>query len=288
MRTVGLEPTHLAVLEPKSSASTNFARLARGPGYHARVRIDTLKCLLSRASALLLVTACERATPTPGAAADAPVPAPTAQTTPGAAPAEAALAQVRDDVPLPLTGLLGHTVEEVQAQLGEHQGKGMVRKTCFRFAPARTHFTCRYAQQSYADKTGNFRSLRVAYEDGVAAAVAYDGWVHGSGEFTPEALLAAIGLTMPGPGKLQEPAPGVRLWTWFNSQARLLIDGKQHRVEVSIIDNDWSRSRVEVTMNHPLTPEQEALIVPVAGKGPIAPPDGAAPADGSAPANGGG
>jgi hypothetical protein len=45
---------------------------------------------------------------------------------------------------------------------------------------------------------------------------------------------------------------------WFNSQARLLIAGKQHRVEVSIIDDDWARSRVEVMLNDPLTPEQQA------------------------------
>ena len=178
------------------------------------------------------------------------------------------MAQVREDVPLPLPGLLGHTVAEVQAQLGEPLDKGMTRSTCFRLAPGRTHFKCRYTQQSYADRTGNFRALRVAYEDGIASAVAYDGWKHGSGAFTSEVLLTAIGLTLPEPGKLQEPAAGVRLWTWFNSQARLLIAGKQHRVELSIVGDDWSRSRVEVLMNHPLTPEQQALVAQPANKGP--------------------
>lgn len=234
------------------------------PGYHARVRIDTLKCLAIG----LLLAACERATPSPAAAGDsAPsAPAAPAPAAPAAPKTEPPLAQVREDVPLPLTKLLGRPIAEVQAELGEPLDKGMMRETCFRFAPAKTHFTCRYAQRRYADKTGNFGSVRVAYEDGVASAVAYDGWVHGSGAFTPEALLGAVGLSLPGPGKLQEPGPGVRLWTWFNGQARLLIGGKQHRVELSIVDEDWSRSRLEVLMNHPLTPEQQALVVMVDGK----------------------
>ena len=238
------------------------------PGYHARVRIDTLNCL----AAGLLLAACESATP---AATPAPAPAgappDAAQNAPAAAKPSAAadtapMAQVREDVPLPLPRLLGRPIEEVQAQLGEHIDKAMLKKPCFRYAPARTHFTCRYAQQVYADKTGNFRSVRIAYEDGIAAAVAYDGWTHGSGTFTPEALLTAIGLTLPLPGTFTEPAPGVKLWSWFNWQARLMIGGKQHRVELSIIEDDWNRSRVEVTMNDPLTPEQQAMVVMVDGK----------------------
>jgi len=245
------------------------------PGYHARVRIDTLNCLAIG----LLLAACDDAPPTP--AAGAPAPAPNAPATPATPKADPnAMAKVREDVPLPLTKLLGHTVEEVQAQLGEHLEKAMMRKTCFRFAPAKTHFTCRYTLQRYADKTGNFASLRIAYEDGIASAVAYDGWVPGSGAFTPELLLDAVGLTLPVPGTLQQPAPGVRLWTWWNGQARLLIGGKQHRVDVSIVGEDWSRSRVEVILNHPLTPEQQALVVMVDGKAM----NGATPAD-STPAS---
>jgi hypothetical protein len=236
------------------------------------VRIETLNCLAFG----LLLAACEGANPSPAGgspAASAPaapvagpaVKAPAASVT-GANTAGLTLAQVREDVPLPLTKLLGRPIAEVQAELGEPLDKGMMRKSCFRFAPARTHFTCRYALRTYADRTGNFKSVRVAYEDGVATAAAYDGWLHGSGAFTPEALLTAVGLTLPTSGKLQEPGPGVRLWTWFNGQARLMIAGKQHRVEVSIVDDDWSRSRLEVVMNHPLTPEQQALLVMVDGK----------------------
>jgi hypothetical protein len=36
---------------------------------------------------------------------------------------------------------------------------------------------------------------------------------------------------------------------------------RQHRVEVSIIDDDWARSRVEVLLNDPLTPEQQAKVL---------------------------
>jgi len=242
------------------------------------VRIDTLKCLVLG----LLLAACEGANPSPAAGASAgpasaPASGPAAPDDPAAKAPNALvaasanmaglpLAQLREDVPLPLTKLLGRPIAEVQAEMGEPLDKGMLRKSCFRFAPARTHFTCRYAMRSYADKTGNFRSLRVAYEDGVSSAVAYDGWLHGSGAFTPEALLSAVGLSLPAPGKLQEPGPGVRLWTWFNGQARLMIADRQHRVEVSIVDEDWSRSRLEVVMNHPLTPEQQALVVMVDGK----------------------
>jgi hypothetical protein len=223
------------------------------------VRVNTLSPAPQLALALL-VTACgdpgpstRQATPV---AADATVP-----TAPAPAKSTPTLATLRDDVPMPLSRLLGRPVAEVQAELGEHTGKGMQRQSCVRFLPERTFFTCHYVTQTYADKTDNFASISVGFEDGVATEVAYTGWKRGSGEFTPEALLAAIGLTMPEPGKPSAPADKVRLWTWFNSQARLLIAGKQHRVEVSIVEDDWARSRVEVLLNHTLTPEQQARVV---------------------------
>ena len=99
------------------------------------------------------------------------------------------------------------------------------------------------------------------FEDGVAAAIAFDGWKHATGPFDPQALLTAIGLTLPVPGDESSPDANVRLWKWFNQQARLKIAGKQYRVDVSVIDDQWARSRVEVTLNEPLTPEQKAKIV---------------------------
>lgn len=188
-----------------------------------------------------------------------------------------AMAQVRDDVPLPLAALLGKSVADVQAQLGEHLGKGMMRQHCVRYVPERTFFKCKYALQQYADKTGNFTLVQVIYEDGVATAVAFDGWKHATGPFAPEAALANVGLTLPEPGKESSPAPNVRLWSWFNARARLLIDGKQYRVEVSAVDDKWEHSRVEVSLNHPLTPEQKAAVVPAG-------PDASEPAVGAAPA----
>ncbi len=258
MRTVGLEPTHLAVLEPKSSASTNFARLAGGGGYHAAVRVNTL--LSAHMLGALMTAACGSPSPSSQPAVPVAPASPAAPTSPKAATPAPTLAQVREDMPLALTKMLGRPVAEVQAQLGEALGKGMARESCVRFVPERVFFTCKYAQQSYADTTGNFAAIRVGYEDGVATEIAYDGWKGGTGVFTPEAVLAGIGLRLPEAGTPSSPADGVKLWSWFNSQARLKIDGKQHRVEVSITDDDWARSRVEVLQNDALTPEQQAKV----------------------------
>jgi len=276
VRTVGLEPTHLAVLEPKSSASTNFARLARVGAYHAAVSGHTLNLSSPRSVIWLLVAACggpstsRPSGPDPNQAT-APQKAPEAKvspTEPAKAPAEAPakLAVIRDDVPLPLTKILGQPVADVQALLGEHLGKGMARDSCVRLVPDRTFFACKYALQSYADKTDNFRAVQVAFEDGVATEVAFDGWKHATGPFDPQALLTAVGLTLPEPGAESTPDANVRLWAWFNHIARLVIAGKQYRVELSVINDEWSRSRVEIVLNHPLTPEQKAKILPPGNK----------------------
>jgi hypothetical protein len=216
------------------------------------------------------------AAPTPGTpatSASAPAPAtpgtPATSATPAPPQTGLTLGAVRDDVPLPLTALLGHSVAEVQAQLGEHTGKGMQRESCVRHVPERTFFGCHYALQRYLDKTGTWAGVRIGYEDNVATEVSYDGFKAGSGPVTPEALLAAAGLTLPAPGKESAPASDVRLWTWFNSLARLKIGGKQYRVEASVVGDDWARTRVSVILNDPLTPEQQAKIRPVIAKDPI-------------------
>jgi hypothetical protein len=238
------------------------------------VRVDTPLLASSRrlVCAAALTAACGAASgPTPDTKAEAPAKAAPAR---AEAPAKAtALAKLRDDVPLPLPRLLGRPVAEVQAELGEHLQKGFLRKSCLRFAPERTWFQCEYAMQRYADRTGNFAAVRVTYEDGVSAAVAYDGWKHGSGAFDPQALLAAVGLELPEPGVESAPTAGVRVWRWFNNVARLVIDGKQHRVEVSVRGDDWGSSRVEVFLNDPLTPAQQARVMPVGGAGVSEPPD---------------
>ncbi|HEY8375737.1 MAG TPA: hypothetical protein VIK91_04570, partial [Nannocystis sp.] len=205
----------------------------------------------------------------PAAGANAPAnpgPAAAGQPTAGTPPAELQLAKVRDDVPLPLASMLGKPPEVVQAKLGEHQGKGMMRKSCVRFVPQRTFFACDFALQRYADVTGTFAGVTVEYEDGVATALGFDGYRHGSGPFDPMKLVEAVGLELPAPPREDSPAENVRRWSWFNSAARLLLDGRQYRVEVSVVGDDWARSRIDVMLNDPLTEEQKAKILEPANK----------------------
>jgi hypothetical protein len=237
------------------------------------VLAHTPKLSPARGGIWLLLAACG-GSPDPAPAKSEPAlqPAPPTVDAPAKAPAQAPakaaakLAEARDDVPLAPTKILGQPVADVQAQLGEHLTKGMMKNSCIRFVPERTFFTCKYALQRYKDKTGNFEALQIGYEDGKAVSVAYDGWKHATGPFTPEAMLAAVGLTLPEPGVESSPAPNVRLWSWFNNRARLVLGGKQYRVEVSVIDGEWARSRVEVILNDPLTSEQKAVIIPVGPK----------------------
>ena len=87
--------------------------------------------------------------------------------------------------------------------------------------------------------------------------------------FAVGALLAGVGLTLPEAGTPSSPADGVKLWSWFNSQARLKLGGRQHRVEVSITGDDWKLSRVDVLLNDPLTPEQQLRVrLPQSGAAP--------------------
>ena len=230
------------------------------------MRVNTLSS--ARVAAIVLLSAaCGNPGPSTNTAKPVIEPAP-GPASPAAGPAAApapTLAQVRDDLPLALPKLLGRPVAEVQALLGEPLGKGMARDSCVRFVPERVFFACKYAQQRYADKTGNFAAVRVGYEDGVATEVAYDGWTGGAGAFTPEALLAGVGLVLPEAGTQTSPATGVKLWSWFNSQARLKLGERQHRVEVSITGDDWKLSRVDVLLNDPLTPEQQLRVRPPQG-----------------------
>jgi hypothetical protein len=175
------------------------------------------------------------------------------------------VAQVREDVPLALPKLLGRTQAEFEAEFGAPKGKGMDRPSCVRFVPERVWFACKYALRAYADKTGTFEEVLVAYEEGVVTELTFDGLKSGSGPFDPQALLDAIGLTLPEPGKQSRPASEVQLWSWFNSRARLRVAGKEYRVEVSVVAEDWARARVTIHENDRLTPEQTAKVVPPAG-----------------------
>ncbi len=249
------------------------------------MRVDTpfsLRCLVG----LVLVAACdnpstEHAVPVvaehavPVAAKDVPVVADPAPAKAAPAAKVETVAQVREDVPLALPKLLGRPQAEVEAQLGASLGKGMDRRSCVRLVPERVFFACQYALRPYADKTGTFEEVLVAYEDGVATELTFDGLKAGTGPFDPQALLSAVGLSLPEPGKLSTPASKVQLWSWFNSLARLRVAGKEYRVELSVVEDDWKRGRLSVLQNDRLTPEQTAKIVAPAGGAPSSAPPAA-------------
>lgn len=169
------------------------------------------------------------------------------------------------DGPLPLAGMLGKSPAEVEAQLAEPLGKGMARKSCVRYLPERTWFRCAFAMQRYGDKTGAFKAIGVEYEDGKATAVAFDGLVGATGPFAVATALAYVGLSLPGEPKVESAGGGATVYAWFNRASRLLIDGKQYRVVLSTVDDDWSRTKIEVILNHPLTAEQQAAVLPTGG-----------------------
>ncbi|MEZ4380299.1 MAG: hypothetical protein R3A79_03055 [Nannocystaceae bacterium] len=188
-------------------------------------------------------------------------------------------ATIRDDVPLPLTKLLHRPPPEVEAELGPPPGKGYMKKSCVRFAPKRVFFECSYVNQTYADATGTFDSVTIGFEDGLSTRVSFNG-LPGAGPLTRwEDALAVVGLELPNPPQTRSPDEGVTLWSWYNGAARLLYKEQQYRVEVSVVDGDPKRARVDVILNHPLTPEQEAKIIEVKPReGDVRPSDGTPPA----------
>ena len=183
---------------------------------------------------------------------------------------------IRDDVALPLSSLLGQVPQDVEAMLGDPPGKGFLKNSCVRFAPKRIFFGCEYASQTYADKTGTFGSVTVDYEDGRSARVAFTG-LPGEGPLTWQEALALVGLEIPRAPATRSPADGVTVWSWYNGAARLFIGGQQYRVEASVVGDDRSRAKVDVILNHPLSPEQEAKIIEVTAKRPEAAPDAETP-----------
>ena len=182
-----------------------------------------------------------------------------------AKPEDATPAKLLPNAPLPLADLLGKPPAEAQKKLGEPTGKGMQRTSCVRFLPERIWFECNYAHQRYNDTTGTYKAVQVSYEDGKAAAVAFEG-IPGEGAFDPVAALAKVGLELPSAPRPSEPAEAVKLWSWFNSEARLVVDGLQYRVEVSTVDDKWENAKVEIILNHPLDAAQQSRIKEVRGK----------------------
>lgn len=189
---------------------------------------------------------------------DAKAPPPDAKPA-DAKPATGAMGKLLEGAPLPIAELMGKSPQDVQPKFGEPTGKGLVRESCLRFVPKRVWFGCKYVYQRYADISGKFEAVQVTYEDGAVTGLGFEG-LKGEGEFSPKAALTFIGLELPGPGKETSPSENVKLWSWFNNSARLLIDGKQYRVSVSVVSGDWHSSKVEVILNDPLTDEQKAKV----------------------------
>jgi hypothetical protein len=182
---------------------------------------------------------------------------------------DANLGSIRDDAPLPLLKMLGHTPPDVQRHLGEHVGKGGQRDSCVRYVPEspggptlRTWFRCKHVWQRYADKTGTFGSVGIEYEDGKCTAISLEG-IPGEGPFDPKQALERTGFDLPGDPTLREPAAGVKIWSYFNSAARLKIDDKEYRLEVSVVEGDWARTKVEILLNHHLTEDERARVIQV-------------------------
>jgi hypothetical protein len=199
-------------------------------------------------------------TPPPGSPAPAPVGAPAEPASGPAGQADAPRGRIRPDAPLPLASILGAEPQVAESHLGEPLSKGGAKKTCVRFVPERVFFECASAWQRYADRTGMFGAIEVRYEDGRATSIAFEQ-LPGEGAFDPRGALTKVGLELPGEPKVSEPAPNVTLWSWFNAAARLVVHDRQYRVEVSAVDGEWGKAKVDVICNHPLTEEQKSKIV---------------------------
>ncbi len=194
------------------------------------------------------------------------------QTTPGAKPSGEAklgadgkpLGRVFASEFIDLGKIANKSPDEVDALLGEPTQTGSDRISCVRFVPERVFFACEQEIRLYAHP--QFESIRVEFEDGRAAAVALSG-LPGEGSFDHQAALAAVGLELPGEPKHDNPpltskAAGdvVDRWEWGNSRARLLIDGLEHRVRLSVVNGEWRRAKLELINNNPLDDDQKARI----------------------------
>lgn len=168
-----------------------------------------------------------------------------------------------------LRTIVNKSAEQVDAVLGEPIDIGSDRVSCVRFVPERVFFACEQQIRVYAHP--QFESIRVEFEDGRAALVALAG-LPGDGTLEPGAALASLGVEIPGepnhdnPGlSAGEPGDVVDRWVWGNSRARLLIDGLEHRVRLSVVNGDWRRAKLEIINNNPLSPAQEQRIKPARG-----------------------
>jgi hypothetical protein len=225
------------------------------------------RLLASSFAALLLLAACTQDS-APGAKSDeggskSAEPA-TVEAMPEVGPDGQPLGRLHASEFIDLRKLVNKTPAQVQAVLGEPSETGGDRVSCVRFVPERVFFACE--QQVHLYEHPQFESIRVEFEDGHAATVALAG-LPGEGSFDPIAALAAVGVELPGepnhdnpPLTVGQPGEVVDRWEWGNSRARLLIDDLQHRVRLTTINGEWRRAKLEIIVNHPLTPDQQARV----------------------------
>lgn len=226
---------------------------------------------LALSLAVALTAACSTQSGDPGAKKDTKQAASTARSEADAkaetksetkADTEKKMGRVLPDAPIPLGEVLGKSPDDAEKVLGEPIETGSSRISCVRFLPDRIFFSCQQEARTYADHSGKVEGIKVEYEDGKAASVALTGLV-GEGDFSPEQALTVAGLELPGEYRTIQPKPEVKVWDYWNGEARLLIDDKQYRVQVSTVNGEWPRSKVEVMINHPLTEDEKSRVKPV-------------------------
>jgi hypothetical protein len=210
-------------------------------------------------AALLTILACSPQDPDPSKPTTAAPAEPTPKRSEDADAAARGSGRVLEDAPVPLAAILGKGPPQVEQLLGEPTQTLQNRISCARFLPERVFFSCVQEARSYADRSGKLEQISIEYEDGRAAAVALTGLV-GEGDFSPEKALAVAGLELPGKHRVFHPQENETVWDYWNGEARLIVDGRQHRVQVSVVDGEWPRSKVEVLVNHPLSDDERARI----------------------------
>lgn len=180
----------------------------------------------------------------------------------GGAPALVGGGKVLPNAPLDLLGIIGGDPKTAESHLGDPIAKGMMKESCLRFVPDKTWFKCEWVWQRYADKTSTYAAIEVTYEDGKAVSVTMEK-IPGKGEFDPKIALGLAGLELPGTPKVTEPGEDAKVWSYFNSEAQLVIHGRQYRVRVSAIGGRWETSKVEVILNDPLSPDEKSRVFEV-------------------------
>ncbi len=257
------------MLENCAGANLERSRVFNRAPTAGMLRLVTRLHALSLAA--LLLGACSKDSAL-GAKSDENADAKRGQDAPGAGSSDAApladdgkpLGRLSPSSAIDLDKIVHKTPAEVDAVLGEPTATGSDRISCVRFVPERVFFACEQEIRAYGHP--DFESIRVEFEDGRAAQIALGG-LPGQGEFTPGAALASVGVELPGePHHDNPPLVGqganntVDRWEWGNAGARLLVDGVQFRVRLSVVNGEWARSKLEIINNNPLDADQEARI----------------------------